>query len=268
VQEIVKQFGRARGASGHLQGPRVFEADGRQRGHARLTDGVDARRDGGQVGRKGRDGVGLDVEGLELLEPGVLVGRVDAVGGVVACQHLVALEHDMVFRGEEGGTDVAQRSPHAGVTVLGRGFVVVVGVDRLHAQQGRQFWNFLARVAVSHDQPACGTAGGRGRQIGQGMLQAQLFEGGVELDHAVADERHAPVGTGQRVQDGGVEHKNTPDASGIFQGVVKRGVIGDTQVAAEPDQGGIKGAVVHLCAVEAGRLKLEACLKTLLPPSI
>ena len=147
------------------------------------------------------DRVGLQVEGVELLQPGVPVGREHAVRRAAAGQHLAALEDHVVLRGVQGDAAVGERAADAGVARQGVRVVVVVGVDRLHMELARQGDDLVAGLAVADDQADAVVA----------VAPAELGQVGVERLDAVADELDPPVGARQRIEDGAVEDEGAPD---------------------------------------------------------
>jgi hypothetical protein len=64
--------------------------------------------------------------------------------------------------------------------------------------------------------------------------------GGQGVD-ALDDELDAPVGARQLVEDRAVVDEGAPHLARRPEGVVEGGVIGDAQVAAEPDERGVEG---------------------------
>ena len=132
----------------------------------------------------------------------------------------------MVLAGVQHDAGVGQAAAHAGVAGQRVGFVVVVGVDRLHAQLRRQPRHLVDGQPVAHEQPGAVDAV-------RGAQRAQL---GVDADQAVADELHAAVGTGQGVEDGAVEHEHAPHLPRRAQRVVQCRMVVGAQVAAQPDQ--------------------------------
>ncbi len=127
---------------------------------------------------------------------------------------------------------VGQQATQLGVACECGGLVVVVGVDRLHAQPGGQRRYLVGRPAVAHDQPGALDAV-RGRERTQ-------F--GVDADQAVAYEFDAAVLPGQGVEDVAVEDEDAPDLARGAQCVVQCGVVVGAQVAAQPDQGAVQRA--------------------------
>ena len=101
---------------------------------SRASDGTAAPTPAGGAARLRRvalDRVRLQVERLELLQPGRPVGREHAVGLAAAGEDLVALEDDVVLRGVQGHAQVGERAARLGVARQGVGIVVVVGEDGL-----------------------------------------------------------------------------------------------------------------------------------------
>ena len=73
------------------------------------------------------------------------------------------------------------------------------------------------------------------------MALAERGEVGGERVDALDDELDAPVGARQLVEDGAVVDERAPHLARRAQRVVERGVVGDAQVAAEPDQRAVQG---------------------------
>ena len=193
-----------------------------QRGQALARGG---RR---QVAGVAFNGIGLELEGIQPLQPSALVGGKHAVGPALLGQQLVTLQQHLVFVVAKSDAQLAQGLGHALVTFQGLGLVVAVGQHLLHAQRLRQLHDARQRRAVAHDEPAAGRAAACG----------QLLQAVVQLQHAGVDELHAPVAArGQRIQDVGVEHEGAVHALMAAQRVVERGVVVATQVAAQPHQG-------------------------------
>lgn len=65
-------------------------------------------------------------------------------------------------------------------------------------------------------------------------------QGGIEFGQAFQDECDAAILAWQRIQDGVVEHKKAMHLAALLQGRGQGGVVVQTQVAAQPDQAGIK----------------------------
>ena len=147
-------------------------------------------------------------------------------------QHLAALEDHVVLRGVQGDAAVGERAAHAGVARERVRVVVVVGEDRLHVQLGGQGDDLVGAVAVADEQAHVR------RRRARSPSARQL---GVERADALADELDAPVGARQRVEDRAVEDEGAPDLARRAQRVVERRVVGDAQVAAEPDERGVEG---------------------------
>ena len=183
------------------------------------------RRDPGSRRRREVTGVrrhrvGLQVEGIELLQPRVLVGREDGERAPGSGQHLVPLEDHLVLEGVERDPRRRERARHLGVAVLRGRLVVVVREDRRDAQLAREPRDRVARPAVQHREPA-----------------AAAGEARVELLHGVPDELDAPVGTRRkRVEDLGVEAERAVDAPMGLRRVVQGGVVVIAEIAAEPRQ--------------------------------
>ncbi|MDT4853391.1 hypothetical protein FQZ97_876560 [compost metagenome] len=150
LHEIFKQAVRAAGAGGQRQLRQVggLEADVGQRGH-RLRPGRRHRRQGAGVLRHR---VGLEMEGRERLEPGVLVGREHTKGVTRLREHLAPLEDHVVLVAVQQDAGVRQGAEHLGIARQRGGLVVVVGKHRLHCQLLCQCRQGLGGCTVHHDQ--------------------------------------------------------------------------------------------------------------------
>ena len=137
---------------------------------------------------------------------------------------------------------LGQPAAHLGVSRQRAGLVVVVGVDRLHAELHGQRRQQRLHIAVANDQPDPRHA----------VRQAQAAQLRVEIDQTVADELDPPVCARQAVQDRAVEDESAPDLARGLQRVAKGGMVVGAQVTAEPDQCAGQGRVVivlHLASV-------------------
>ena len=213
VQKIVEQGAPTARAACQVQRCQVGgrKADLGQTRHFRaLADGQRCQRCGVALDR-----VGLQIEGLELLQPGFLVRREDAVGLAGAGEHLVGCEHHLVLARVVSHAQLGQRAAHASVA-QGRGRLVVgIGIDRLHMQRCGQARQLLARPALAHDQADAFNAV-------RATEHAQLR---VEVHQRVTDELHAAVRAGQRLEDVGVENEGHPHASCAAQRVMECGMV-------------------------------------------
>ncbi len=97
---------------------------------------------------------------------------------------LVALEDRVVLVQVQHDAGVRQRAEHLLVALARGGLVVVVGIDRLHAELAGQPRDLVDRRAVAHDQPDPLDAVGASQT-------AQLF---VEVEQRLVDELDPPVG--------------------------------------------------------------------------
>jgi hypothetical protein len=163
--------------------------------------------------------VRLQEERIDLRQPGPLVGREHGVGLAGLGHDLVAVEDGRVLVGVKGHARVGQRAEHLGVALQRIGLVVAVGEHGLHVELARQRRYLLHRRRMPHDEPA-----------------AQRAQLGLELHQRFADELHAPVGTGQQVEDRLVEDENADHLAAGPKGAVEGCVVVHAKVAAEPHE--------------------------------
>ncbi|MNZ84055.1 hypothetical protein D3C78_1028000 [compost metagenome] len=220
-RKVGQQPGRARAARGQGQLLQVggFETDVPQAGHGPAL-AFGARR---QAAGIALDGIGREIEGVELAQPGVLVGREHAERCAREREHFVALEDHMVLERVQRHAARLQGRAHARVARQGLGLVVVVGEHGRGAQLLRQPWNFRFGHALAHDQSGLRVAAER----------AQVR---IQRHQAVPDELHAPVGARQRLEDGCIEKKHAMHLGAVAQGMKKSGMVAGAQIAPQPDQ--------------------------------
>ncbi|GAB1459496.1 hypothetical protein MASR2M50_12700 [Thauera sp.] len=169
------------------------------------------------------------LEVVDLLQPGVLVGREHAVGLARLGEHLVALEDHLVLEVLVADAGLGERLRHPAVAHDGVGLVVAGGEDLVDTELRRQARDLVLGAAVANDHPATGAARGARHGVER---RIQLDQAGVdELDAAVVARR-------QGVEDRGIEDEGAMHTFGKAQAMVKRGVVEAAQVAAEPDEGG------------------------------
>lgn len=120
--------------------------------------------------------------------------------------------------GQQGGADV-------GIPRQRLRLVIVIEVERAGAEFRHQRGNFLGRLAVTHQQTGA---------------VSQMLQVGIQHPQRVQDEGDTAVGPGQRIQDVGVQHKGAVHPAVALEGVIEGRMIVRTQVAAEPDQGGVR----------------------------
>ena len=173
-----------------------------------------------------RHRVGLQVVVVHLFEPGIFVGRENAVGLAGLGQQLAAFKHHMVFEAVKAHALGRQTGRYLGVAGNSLRLVVVVGEHRLNTQRQRLLHHGAAGLVVQHDQPGPGHT----------VRQCQRRQCGVQLDQAMPDELDAPVRARQPVQNLAVKDKQTKHLPAGAQGVVQGGVVVRAQVAAKPDQ--------------------------------
>ncbi len=194
----------------------------------------------------GRDRVGPQIEGLQRLQPGVLVWREYREGFALAVQDLVALEHGLILEGEPDARIGGQRVGHGAVALDGRRLVVMVGEDGLYVELPGEPGDRRTRGGVQHDQAAA-CRPQRGVQRGQR---------GEEEGHAAIAGQAASQ---QRVDDVPIEYEYAPYPARMLEGIMQRRVVIHAQVAAKPDQ----------CAVErtadAVRLAMGGWVQTRSP---
>ena len=170
--------------------------------------------------------------GLEFFQPSVFVGREHAIRRAALGQHLLAFKHHMVFEGEEILALLGQQGAHAVVALDRVGLVIVVGINRLGAEFARQGTHLLRGLAVAHDQPG----------LGQACERAQRR---IEVIQAAQNKVHPPVAPGQGVEDVAIQHKHRMHLGAFGQGVVQCGVVGGAQIAAKPNQTGLKAGLAR-----------------------
>ena len=103
-------------------------------------------------------------------------------------------------------------------------FVVVVGEHRIDLQFACKVWNRLAGTCVTKHQRS-----------------AEFSNCATQFANTFPDELDAPIAfVRQQIEDFRVEHEHAIHAPRRFQGVMKTGVVGDAQVAAEPEERGIE----------------------------
>ena len=168
---------------------------------------------------------------VELAQPGVPVGREDRVRLAAQGQHLAALEDHVVLRRVQGDAAVGEGAARAGVAGERERVVVVVGEHRLHVQLGGEGDDLVGADPVP-DQQA---------HVGDAAALAEPGQIGRQGADALDDELDAPVGARQLVEDGAVVDESAPHLARRLERVVEGSVIGDTQVAAEPDERGVEG---------------------------
>jgi hypothetical protein len=146
--------------------------------------------------------------GLQLAQPGVLVGREDGKWLAALGQYFVAFEHHLVLERAQLAAGRAQAGGNGGVARAGCRFVVVVGKHGLAVQFGGQRRYCRFGKVVPHQQVSAGA-----------------FELSRKRRQGVVQEFDAAVGRRQRVQDGAVENEGTVDCPGRGQRLVQGGVI-------------------------------------------
>ncbi len=96
--------------------------------------------------------VALELKGIDLFEPRVLVGCENAVWVAGLRQHLAAFQERVVFERVKGFASGGQSCAHQAVAPERLGLVVVVGKDGLHTQGVGQRGNGITGHRVQHDQ--------------------------------------------------------------------------------------------------------------------
>jgi hypothetical protein len=177
--------------------------------------------------------IACELKGIDLLEPGVLVGREHAVGFSGLRQHLAALQVGVVLEGIKSFPGRGAPGAHPAVAFQGLGLVVVVGKHGLYAQAACQCGHRLAGHRVQHDQPNL-------------LMSTELAQRRIQLHQRRANELHAPVGPGQRSQNFAVKNKDAMHLLALGERTVKGRMIVGTQVATKPDEsGGVSRFHVH-----------------------
>ena len=155
-----------------------------------------------------------------------------------------------------------------GVPRQGLRFVVVVGEHGVGPQRGGHSQNGARCLGVLHDQVDASDA----------MRLTQRLQLPGQVHQRFADELHPPVGPGQCVQNGFVQHKQAKHLSAGLQRVVQRRVVVHPQIPTEPHQTGVvlflhgvmlsrtPGAGVQGAARPAAR-KIRGCPWTHRPPT-
>ncbi len=187
------------------------------------------------------DRIGLELESVELLEPGTLVGGEYAVRPALPGQHLIPVEQRLILIFAENDALRAQGIGHSPVARDGLGLIVAIRQHFPDTERLGQLNDAGRRRTVAHDESAAGRPAAR-RQAPQGL---------VEFQHAGMNELHASImPAGQRVKNLGIEHEHAIDASILAQRMIKRGMVVTAQVPPEPDErtGKISGIgqVFHL----------------------
>ena len=217
LQEVVQQFvraGRCRWAARSAcrlvrSKPSVLQrrhAAAARPGTRRQRRGV-ARRPGRPSGRTASS----------FFSQAFLYGVNTRVRPAAQRQHLAALEDHVVLGGVQRHAAVGQRAAHARVARQRRRFVVVVGVDRLHAQLACASARYrLVRPAVAHDQPA------RLRCRAQRPARAARRRRPTRLSRMNSTRRSCAR---QRVEDVAVEDEGAPHLARRLQRVVQGGMV-------------------------------------------
>ena len=187
-----------------------------ERRHARVEIGGRPR----QRRRLRIDVVGCEVGRRQAPQPRLHVRREHGERARRLREHLGALEDDVVLAGAPRDAAVGERVRDGRVAVERLRLVVVVGVDRRHAQRLGEAGNRLARDGVPHDQAPAARAQTR-----------------VEVDQAAVDEFDAPIlRRGQCVQDRAVEDERRVHRACRGQRAGEGGVVDVAQVAPEPHE--------------------------------
>ena len=229
LEEVGEQGLRGVAAAVHLERVEVGldEAEprqGRQRGVAARR----RRREGCGVAL---DGIGLHEEVVELGEPRGPVRREHAVRLAAAGQHLAALEDHVVLRRVQGDAAIGEGAARARVAGERVRVVVVIGEHRLDVKLDREGDDLVGAVAVANQEA----------NVRHAVRRAEPGQVGGEGVDALDDELDATIGARQLVEDRAVVDERAPDLARRPQRVIERGVVGDAQVAAEPDQRRVEG---------------------------
>ena len=246
-QKIGQQLARAADAGGQAQaGQRVRgKAQIRSRGNRAAL----AVRQIGQLARQiALAGVGREIERCDFSQPGVLVGREDRKWRQALGQHLVARKDAVVLEAQQQLPLALEAARHLGVAGDGRRLVVVVAEDGARAQLPGQGRDDVLGQAAPRDQPCLRASCG-------------LAQGCIQLGQTLADELHAAVGAGQGGKNAVVEDKDAIQLFTLLQCMIKGRVIGQAQVAPQPDQAhrvrrshGSPVKSLHVCRICAYQL--------------
>jgi putative transcriptional regulator len=140
-------------------------------------------------------------------------------------EDFVALEDHLVFESPEVDASLGERLPDRRVARERLRLVVAIGVDGVDEELRRNARNLVAGETLTYDQRA-----------------AALRKPAVELDEALADEFHTPVGArGQSIEDFAIEHENAEHFPRIAQRMRERRVIEVAKIAAKPDERPVQG---------------------------
>lgn len=168
--------------------------------------------------------VGREPAGIELLQPGLPVGREHGKRPAAPGQELVAFENHLVLERAENDAGIPQRLSHRLVAAKRRRLVIAVAEHRLRADLACERRHEFCRRPVQHMQ--------------SGAVRRQFA---TQRGDAAVDELHPAVrARRQGVEDVGVEHEDDMHRPARCQRVVKGGMIGKTQIAPHPDQRGIE----------------------------
>ena len=155
-----------------------------------------------------------------LFVPGVFVGGEYRKGLVSLSQHLVLFEDGLILEAMERAVIQRQRGGNIAVAQYGRGLAVAIGIDRRNAQLARQRRNRRARSVMAHDQAA-----------------ACLAQRRIQFDQRSANEFYAAVLPWQGVENVAVEDECHIHLAVAAQRLVQRRMVGQAQIAAQPDEG-------------------------------
>lgn len=170
---------------------------------------------------------------VQFLQPGVLVRCEYAVWLSRLREDFIALEDDMILVGVQGNACVGQGAAHGRISRDRPGLVVVAGKNRLHAELAGQMGNFVPGGTVKHNQSGIGETGQAAQRV-------------VKFNQRLLDELDTAVGARKRLENFLVKDKHAMRMQATFQGVIKRRVVINAEIPAEPHQAAVKRLVfVH-----------------------
>ncbi len=154
------------------------------------------------------------------LPPGAVEGREDAVSLARGARQVLRLGHEIGRQRAHAHARHPERRRHPLVAGAGEGGDVAGQVDGGGAGLGGDLRDDPLRRPAAHHQAA--------------PARAQLIVEGLEPGAQEAEARRSAVVAPP--QQGRVEHEEADDRAGV-DGLAEGGVVGDAQVAAEPDDG-------------------------------
>ena len=134
----------------------------------------------------------------------------------------------MVLKAVKSHTLPFEQGLDRGITRQAVGLVIMVGKNRIDRKSGGKRWQCAAGRVVPHEQTRKGSA----------MRLAKPLELTVQVHKGFPNELNAAVATRQIVKNLAVEYKSAIHLLARLQGMMKSGVVIDSQVAPEPHQTG------------------------------